>query len=214
MLFGEKIIFEVVFERWQFSLLAALCIALALPAKLGSETATLTTYYAAPMSSYDSLRVSNYATIGTTYVSGKVSGTTTLTSSLRLGAGITSNTATAGLTLAGADSLTGSYLLTLDVSNTAANSSTAGKEIGDDADGKGRLFLAPNDGSVTFNSSIKNVCKWVPYKSNGGGTYPCGAGYMAFAAGYGTAPDIKVTFDPLITSGDAASMLCCRMTFF
>jgi|GEM_PF-4121308 len=222
MVFGEKIVFEIAFSRWQFLLLAAICVALVLPDKLGSETATLTTYYAAPVSSYDSLRVRTYAAIGTTSASSgaaqgsvKVSGSSYMAVGNYLGVAST----TLGLRISTATAMGGNSELMLNVNSTVANNSANTYAT---SDSYGRLALVPANGAVTFNAPIASLCKWVRYDSVHGqgvsGEMPCSTvasqKYAAIAVGAGTPPNVKVTFKADSISKNGAYMLCCRMTFF
>jgi len=222
MLFGEKFVFEITFSRWQFSLLAAMCVALALPDKLGSETATLTTYYAAPVSSYDSLRVRTYAAIGTTDSGTGAQGTVNVAKSY-LAVGdylVLGSTTTLGLRIANASSLGGNSELMLNVNSSKPNNN--GDSVPPSTAANGRIVLAPATGKVTFNAPIANLCKWVRYDSvhgqgSSGETYCSNLDsdkYSAIAVGAGTPPNVNVTFKANSISKNNAYMLCCHMTFF
>lgn len=221
MTFGEKFVFEITFSRWQFSLLAAMFVALALPDKLGSETATLTTYYAAPVSSYDSLRVRTYAAIGTTNASSGAQGSVNVSGSSYLAVGnylADVSTTTLGLRISTAASMGGNSELMLNVFSTAVN--TSGTSAANSTNG--RIALVPANGAVTFNAPIANLCKWVRYDSVHGqgasGEMYCSMDssqkYSALAVGAGTPPNVAVSFKANSVSKNGAYMLCCRMTFF
>ncbi len=222
MVFGEKFVFEITFSRWQFSLLAAMCVVLALPDKLGSETATLTTYYAAPVSSYDSLRVRTYAAIGTTNVSSAAQGTVNVTKSAYLAVGdyLGSGSTTLGLRIENVKYLGGDSELMLNVYSASANGNS--DSVPPSTASNGRIILAPANGKVTFNAPIANLCKWVRYDSIHGqgvaGDAYCSTlasdKYSAIAVGVGVPPNVKVTFKANSISKNGAYVLCCHMTFF